>query len=404
MSKLIRQLLNDKDPLFAVGLTRLEDASGRPGFDARLTAEILAMARTKIVALGFDPSDTSGAELYAGLSTNVVEAEACLLSYLGHPANIDGGSVALANMIANIAPARTAWVVKSSVIKKIMLANPPKKVMKAFHFTSVDSMIKRFDMAECILAARVLESKTWWAKTKKSFDMLSTKDFEPRELEVINLSGPHWLSVSKDWQKQTGHGVIMSKECGVVGFALTSGDAPYLTTLMQALHALNEVAVYGTYLKLHFVNPSIGNVLVHAIDDGSLMHASVSSMRFHWRDIQRYFGAYALDGEVQFAHLDINDLGWLQVEMAAAVHVPELSFWLGTDYVGVSYGDGKQVSLNIIDCALSVHTGKGYKDMCTTKMQRALRSELMARYATIPVSRALVLKQFDISTINQENW
>jgi hypothetical protein len=405
VSKLLRQLLGESDdPMFAIGLSRLEDASGRPGIDARLTADILAMARSKTETLGLDPHDTTGAELYAALSTKVLDGESYLRAYLGHPANFDAGHAALAGLIGATLPSRQTWGVKHSVLKKILVANPPKKVMKSFHYQSVDSMVKRFDVAECMLAARVVESKTWWDKTKKAIALLGTKDFEITELSVVRLNSAHWPQLIADWQKVTGHGVIMSKECGVVGYGLTNGAAPYLTTLMYALHAVNEVILYGTYLKLHFVSPSIGNVLVHAMDDGELMHSSLSGTRFHWRDVQRYFGVYALEGEVQFVHLDITDLGWLQIETAAAVQVPELGFWLGLDFVGVAYTDGKIISCSVLDCALSVHVGRDYKDMYLAKMQRALRSELMARYVAIPVSRALVLKQFDISGITEENW
>ena len=404
MSKLIRQLLGEVDPLFSVGIARIEQASGRPGIDARLTADIQSAVRLKLGALGMDPNDTTGQELYAAISAKVVESESYLLSFLGHPANFDGGYDVLCNLLATLVPNKEIWTTKHTSLKKIIKANPPKNVMKAFHFQSVDSLLKRLDTAECMLAARVVETKTWWSKTKKLLSALSAKDFEMNSPKVTMLNSTYWLPLTSRWRERAGHSVILSKECGVVGVGLTPGNAPYLTTLMYALHGLNEVSIYGTYLKLHFVNPSIGNVLVHALDDGDLIHTSVSGTRFHWRDIQRYFGLYAQEASVQFVHLDINDLGWLDCELQLSVLVPELSFWLGTDYSGVVYGEKQLISLNILDAALSVHDGRDYKNMYTAKLRRALRSELMARYVAIPVSRALVLKQFDISDIVSEDW
>ena len=404
MSKLIRQLLNESDPRFTISLTRLEFAAGKPGIDSRLTAEILSTVMAKMQSIGLDPRDTTGAELYAALCEKAVQADEQVRAYLGHPANIDSGAEALKKMALEIVGKKDTWSVKMVSLRGLLKANPPKKVMKAFHFQSVDSMAKRMDPAEVIMAARVVESKTWWLKTKKLFDEFGTKDFEKSQLKLIALSDERWIKVMTEHALNVGHGVIGSKECGAVGFVPLDGKTAYVSTLTRILHSINEVLLHGAFLKLHYVNPSIGNILVHAIDEGELMHTSVSGAVFHWRDIQRYYGTLPDESDTTFAHLDVHDLGWVSLETQLSLRIPELAFWVGLDFCGVSYGDGRVISCNVMDVSLSANMGLSHSRMFTDKMARSLRSELMARYVSVPVARALVLKQFDISGINEENW
>lgn len=404
MSKLIRQLLNEADPRFAISLTRLEFAAGQPGIDVRLTSEIKSLTREKIASLGLDPADTTGAELYAALCSKAVDTEAHLLAYLGHPANVESGARAIKKFIFEIVGPKETWSVKDVALRSIIKKNPPKKVMKIFHYQSVDSLAKRMPPCEVILAARIAESKTWWQKTKKLFEQLGTKDFEKSNLKLLPLSDEKWIQLMSEYDRDGGYSVISSKECGAVGFVPLPGKATYLATVTRALHDVNEVLLHSAFLKLHYVNPSIGTILVHAVTEGELLKTSVSGAAFHWRDVQRYYGQLPEADEASFAHLDINDLGWVRTEMKVALHIPEFAFWVGLDFCGVSYGEGRIVSCNVIDVAVSLNAGLSHAHMFTVNLQRSLRNELMARYIAIPVARALVLKQFDISTINEENW
>jgi hypothetical protein len=276
--------------------------------------------------------------------------------------------------------------------------------MKAFHFQSVDSLNKRMDVGEVMCAARLVESKTWWDKTKKLFNALKEHDFEMAPVHIVPATDTRWLPLLETWEKSKGHRSIISKEAGTVCFGQGVGPAKHLVAIVALLRSINELRVYSSYLKLHYVHPSIGNVLVHAVDDGSLIHATVTGAVFHWRDVHRYFGSLSPVDDATFVHLDVNDLGWLEIETLLSLKIPELAFWVGTDFLGVSYGDGKIVSMNLLDVAISSEHKLTHTTMYTVHLARALRSELMARYVQFPASRALVLKQFDISDMTEENW
>ncbi len=403
MSKLIRQLLKEDDPLFTIQLTRLEKSAGSPGIDARLTAELISMSRAKIGSLGLDPSDTTGAELYSALKQKSIDGDEQIHAYLGHPASADEASKKAEKLLNGTIGKCETWVIKPVVLRRILKKNPPKKVMKAFHFQSVDSIIKRMDVAEILLAARILELKTWQTKQHKAYESLESKDFEKNTVQLVALGDTRWLGLWADCEKRTGARVIGLKECGVVGFHIDASPGSYILTIPLALHAANELILHGSFMKLHLVHPSIGNALIHAFNDGEMIHTSISGVAVHWRSMQRYYGRQS-SAQASFAHLDQSDLGWVDVEVKLSLLIPELAFWVGTDIVGVSYGDGRIISLNIHDVAKSVKTGLGYQFMANYYLARSLKSELLARYIEVPSARAVALKQFDVGSITSESW
>lgn len=404
MSRLLRQLLDESEPLFSHYLARLEKASGAPGIDARLTADILSASAGKVCELGLDPKDTTGNELFSSLIARAEQGDDAMRSYLGHPASMDDATAKSSVFIRNVMPSHTTWALKGATVKKILSKNPPKQVMKAFHYQSIDSMLKRMDVKEILLAARIVENKTWSLKYRKLLSQCYTRDFGKSTVDLIALTDARWLPLIELWRRSKGCTVVASKEVAAVGFMMRTEKGSFIHTLPLVLHAINEASLHGSFLKLHYVHPSIGTALVDAIDEGSVIHTSLSGLTVHWRDVQRYYGSLLSSEEPVFTHLDVTDLGWLQTETLLAMHVPDLSFWIGTDYLGISFGENRILSLNIHDVAESLVFALNHTDMATSKMKRALRSELMARYLEHPSARAVALKQFDISAITDENW
>lgn len=402
MSQLLRQLLRETDPLFSHSLARLEHASGSQSIDVKLTADILSATRLKIEALGLDPHDTTARELYASLRAQAIDADGALQAHLGHPSNADDATQKTIRFLNNATEKMPTWVIKGVALKSMLKKNPPKQVMKQFRFQSVDSMNKRMDPSLVVLAARALESKSWWQKQKKAMSSLSSKDFEKGEIKYVGLNDVSWLALVQDWMRIKGHSVIGVKECGIVGLWVSGEPGSYALNVPMALHVANETMLHSTFLKLHYVQPTIGAALLQAIDDGTMIRSSAYGIDFHWRDVQRYHGI--LGANELFVHLDIEDLGWLEVETKLALQIPELAFWIGTDFLGVSYGEKKIISMNLHDVAMSAYFGLEHNHMFTERMERSLRSELMSRYLVHDSIRALVLKQFDISGVAEENW
>jgi hypothetical protein len=83
MSKFLSQLLGATEPLFSMSLKQLEDASGNPSADVRLTAEILGKVRLKTEELGLDPDDTTPRELHAALIGLIERHDKHLVRHIG---------------------------------------------------------------------------------------------------------------------------------------------------------------------------------------------------------------------------------------------------------------------------------------------------------------------------------
>jgi hypothetical protein len=79
MARFLQLLLDAKEPMFSVGLIRLEKSTGRSGVDARLIADITEKAHKIMRYLGLDTHDTTGRELYFALVESVKRGKSELL-------------------------------------------------------------------------------------------------------------------------------------------------------------------------------------------------------------------------------------------------------------------------------------------------------------------------------------
>lgn len=68
---LLKDLLKNDHPLFSANIAQLERATGAAGIDVRLIADITQEAHGVMRALGLDPADTTGPELYKMLEATV---------------------------------------------------------------------------------------------------------------------------------------------------------------------------------------------------------------------------------------------------------------------------------------------------------------------------------------------
>lgn len=67
----LKDLLENDHPLFTANIAQLERAAGGAGIDTRLVADLTHKAHDVMRALGLDPSDTTGLELYNALKSSV---------------------------------------------------------------------------------------------------------------------------------------------------------------------------------------------------------------------------------------------------------------------------------------------------------------------------------------------
>lgn len=72
----LKDLLENDHPLFTANIHKLEQATGFAGIDTRLVADITHQAHDAMRAMGLDPADTTGVELYNTLKNTVKNGQA----------------------------------------------------------------------------------------------------------------------------------------------------------------------------------------------------------------------------------------------------------------------------------------------------------------------------------------
>jgi hypothetical protein len=408
MSAFISDLLGAVEPLFSMSVKQLENASGNQGADVRLIAEIMAKQKQKTKELGLDPSDTTGDELYLALTNKARLHDEHLAKQIGgkDPGDVAAMTPLIKKAVEHYKMPKSAWVLKKSVAKRLLHDMPPPVIMKQLGHSSVDSMLKREDVAEIYGALRFAESDAWLKRFTKAYKDLAASDFEIRDIEVVQMSAKTWADLAEKYIRNNRHLVTHMKELGVVYLLptkLTSLPGITLTTMPLVFHYINEIRLYSSFFKLQQVKPNFGKIIADTLLNDEGKAVMMAGSHVHWRIIQRYYGKLDIGfhPEVFEPHVQPEDLEWKKAEDYMYDIDPELKFWKGLDCIGVMQGK-KPISFNLIDNSMSFCTGANYDQRLFAHMRGSLWNELFIRYMGQANLAELVLKQLDTSMIAPE--
>ncbi len=166
MAGILQELLEAEEPIFSLAVRQLESASGHEGRDVQLIAEIAQKMRASTVALGLDPDDTTGPELYAAQMARMVEDNARVAKIIGgsDPDSVTEMVPLMVKAVKELNISRECWALKRSVAKRLLKTMPPKNLMKHLGHRSVDSMLKHENIDEVYTALRFSEGPEWLNK------------------------------------------------------------------------------------------------------------------------------------------------------------------------------------------------------------------------------------------------
>jgi len=186
VSKFISAILGQPERLLRQTIAKLEDKNGYPSHDARHLAENIQQVRLKISELGLDPDDTTAEELYHAL---LVKFEADCLAFdienNFHSVDFDQKAGKAIELVANYLPKR--WVLKTTAAKSLLRQQPPKKLMKQLSYRSIESMLKRENIAKLYVEANRLESAAWQKSLRQLLSKQDTTAFEVRQISICGL-------------------------------------------------------------------------------------------------------------------------------------------------------------------------------------------------------------------------
>lgn len=402
MSKVLAELLGVAEPLFKDQINKLESASANPSVDVRLIAEMIGKVHVHKRALGLDPDDTTGSELYYALRQLCRLHDTFLTRRIGVEVTDSNNekTEALVRFFHRLRIPSEAWVIKHSVAKKMLKALPPKKVMKKLNYRSIDSLLKRESIATIFAGIRVFESQDWQKNFVAKYKKLTPADFETRPVEIVIMNQKEWVESVETYVSKNQQNITHLKEIGVIAILPIPNsvkDGLVITLLLFLLHYLGEIRAYSSYCKLQQVHADFGERYAGMIthDATSLVH--MAGQPLHWRIVHRYFGsAWANHPEVFEPHVQPDDLFWRKAEMILFKIEPALEFWHDMDYIGIV--DGSQVvSFNLMDAAVNLTNNLGYGQHSWQFMQASLWNELHSRYMGQDSLKHSILQQLERS-------
>lgn len=410
MSKMLSDLLGATEPMFSLALKQLENDSGNPSADVRLTAEIMGKIRLKTQELGLDPDDTTGKELYYGLLNLIEEQDKHLVKQIGGTDPND--AVALMPLMKKAWEAvdtpKSCWVLKHSVAKAMLKKTPPKAIMKHLGYRSIDSMLKRENLGEIYGALRFAEDPKWLNAFDETYKKLKPSDFETRDIEIVEMPLERWGDMSGAFIHKKKHNITHLKELGVILMLPVGPDTHLKGITIFALpllfHYLCEIRLYSAFFKFKQMQPKFGEIVANTLIADTPQAAVMAGQTIHWRVIQRYFGRLENEyhPEIFEPHVQPEDLHWRRAEDLLYEVDPELGFWRDLDYVGVMHA-GRPVTLNLLDIAASYVNDMPYHDRAIYHFRESLWNEVFVRYMGQKNLEQQVLQQLDNSLIAPEN-
>lgn len=410
MSKMLSQLLQAQEPMFSKAIAQLEQASGSPNADNRLTSEIIGKVFLKTKELGLDPEDTTGEELYYALLNLIEQHDHHLVKQIGghDPNDFETLMPLMKKAWDEVDTPKSAWVLKKSVAKKMLKQLPPPTIMKTLNYRSIDSMLKNENLFEIYGALRFAETPEWLNQFNEGYKKLRPSDFQTRQITVVEMPAQRWGSLTEEFIHKKKHNITHLKELGVILMLPIPESAKLRGITIFALpllfHYLNEIRLYSSFFKFKQVQPNFGEIVVNTLIADPSTVSVMAGQYVHWRVIQRYFARLENEQhpEIFQPHVQPEDLHWRKAEELLYHVDPELAFWQDLDYVGVMHGK-RPLTFNMLDVAASYVNELPYAKRAMYHFVDSLWNEIFIRYMGQKNLEEQILQELDNDLIQPED-
>lgn len=385
MSRVLAELLGTNEPSFFMGLRQMEQAAGNPGADIRLVLQIEHEVRAKLALLGLDPHGTTAVELFRALEEKLIHDEQAVRTalHINEGANVVELLSTVQRYITHETTGHKLFAVKASAMKALLKKLKPKATMKALGYRSMESMFKHEAVASLLLATHLCEDEAWQKARLTAYTKLQAKDFELRDASVVIPSGKKWPELAKRYTEANHHNQVTLIELGAIVMLPLDNDMPALAivSIVLAFEAYELLCSRSTYLKLHQVQPGLGQLLAHVVDAEPQVGLSIGGQPLTWRLAHWFYGSglAPYHPDLFEPHLQEEDFALADVHGALESLDEALSFWRGSHVLAL-LDESDPVSLNILDVALGVCNGLPFVNRVVHTMREALGRELVARY------------------------
>ena len=371
-NKIAAILRTDKDILNSLE-RNMELTYAKVGVMNAIVEENDSIVRDRLDFLGLG-RNVGVYDVYDALISKVEADDLKIFEALGKPdINIPSETRRVLDLARAITPKKKGFFLKMDVAKRFLYNEPPRLVMNALGYDTVEAMLAKEDMLEIYSALRFLESTDWLNKVFfKQYEKITADDFEERDITPRVLD-PKWVKAAEGFTAHKKHNVSHLKELGVI-FVIPvslkySGEVLRLVSLLA--HYFNEINFYSDLFRNMVATEKdfaqgIISLLRGDVIDRRLPQMMQEVRRSNFLIIQRYL---AKDDENDWRlfepHVNPEALHWQNAEKGI-VRIPEvlnqlkdgLHFWGDLGWVGDYFKDdvGRDtlVSFNIVDTVMSL--------------------------------------------------
>jgi hypothetical protein len=236
MSRRLGRLLAESPQTVADLIADLEKRNGHPSHDVRHMAQIHQQVLKKLADLNLDPADTTAKELYHALLVKFdADSREFDAAYGTSNSSFTDKLELAAKLLKTSGHTPRQWALRPKTARDLMRSHQPKHVMKYLNYRSVESMLKREDLAKVYLLASCLESDSWQKQQNRLVSKLDQTAFELRDTRIAAV----------DIDIDEPGAIIISDE--MAALTICPSDGPTDSTLLSIMLTLIEtMEAYST--------------------------------------------------------------------------------------------------------------------------------------------------------------
>jgi hypothetical protein len=420
--KIAKILRVDKRVIYDLEMA-LNHATGKSGILEKIVARNDKLMKDRMAALGL-VAGARASEVYDTLISKIEADDLKICEAIGS-CSARGYEAAqnICDFVGKLIKPKKGYFIKLEKAKEFLLAEPPKKILKAMGYATVHEMLQKEELLEVYSALRFLEDQEWLNDVFfKQYEKLQPEDFETREIQVRPL-GEKWAAAAEKFVAKKYHNVSHLKELGVIFiipiFLGMSGETLRLLSLL--LHYHHEIEYYSKLFK-DFMDPvrssppqgPLGAQSAGATSNGvdvdgkdfahkviSLLRGDVAEEKVkfvdledskaRWLIVQRYLAkGDENDWRLFVPHINPEALHWARAEediFRIEKILPDLKdgldFWRGLGWVGDFFqteaGVPILVSFNLVDTVMALVKEKELIKYLYHQ-QEAMWNEIFASY------------------------
>ncbi len=359
----IAKILRADQDTFKDTTMRLEAVTGRKGIVERIAEENEILIRDRLDKLGLGRK-VGAKDVYDALISKIEADDHKLFELMGRPAASDreccDRELTKARAVVN---PPLGFFMKLDKAAEFVRREPPRNVMKALGYASVNDLIEKEDIYNIYAALRFVEGSEWLNGTFfKQYESLKPSDFEFREF-VSRAMDERWVRLSEGFVKKKYHNLSHLKELGFIfSLPVTLGiSGELLRSFTLSLHYYNEVAFYSYLFAMYAEHEpqNFASNIISLLRGDALDKRLPLSEKSQWLVIPRYFAKDdPNDWRLFEPHINPEALHWERAERNLDTLPMDFSFWTDLNWVGDEFPTGAgidvRVSFNLVDTVMSL--------------------------------------------------